>query len=160
MIFKMCNVLWFCCNSVPKFSLNFSFPLRCFMNMALGPHRVYPLNVSGYGNCRVVTIAGWSWCSSSIDNSRRLPGIGSPRFTGLVAAAIAPRLTAGNNVITRTNTLSDFLIVYYVVLSLDSLCPNPLNTILNIALIIFWQYLLFVYPCFLFHFYYSHCIVF
>jgi len=32
---KLCNVLWFCCNSVPKFSLKFSFLLRCFINMAL-----------------------------------------------------------------------------------------------------------------------------
>ena len=25
----MCNIFWFCCYSVPKFSLNFSFSLRC-----------------------------------------------------------------------------------------------------------------------------------
>ena len=33
-IINHCKVIWFCCNSVPKFSLNFSFSLRCFMNMA------------------------------------------------------------------------------------------------------------------------------
>ena len=35
-IFKICDVRWFCCNSVPKFPLNFRFSLRCFINMATG----------------------------------------------------------------------------------------------------------------------------
>jgi len=35
-VLKMCNDFWFSCNSVLKFSLDFSLSLRCFMNMGPG----------------------------------------------------------------------------------------------------------------------------
>jgi len=33
-IIKICNVIWFCCNSVPYCFLNLSLLLKCFMNMS------------------------------------------------------------------------------------------------------------------------------